>query len=316
MRTALRTFAVETQATLAPTADHALVARLATTACWTSCALIACVNDLRIALTLSVPAARVARILRRRLATLPPAAVNDVVLVLVVDTKPALGPLAMNVLATRLSRTGRLSDCPVRLASTECALVAEDPEDADLTNGGGALTKDAADALAAEYVLRAALISEARFELAAARVLLVALAVTGTFGLPADRATCARLVRSETPGEDAANEMSLALIVASVAEALLVAASVLASFLDNVAALGPAAARVASAVLESTALLDPAAVFADCARLTSRTRLALAVTKEIRRALIVVSVATAAFDVVSAFAPALVIVAKFGDEAD
>lgn len=160
--------------------------------------------------------------------------------------KGTLALLAENVLLTRLERLARLSDSARREINAFNKLVAVDPEDANLTVAITRLS-DVVDGPAAENVLTAALIRLPTFALATAREKGIVLASNASFAFEADLVVIARLVNTAILALEAENAANLALIVASVAAALLEAERIFPTDFTIDAVLVLAAARMEEA---------------------------------------------------------------------
>lgn len=165
-------------------------------------------------------AIRLIKTLGRRLPAFSENAVSVDVSERVAEEKETLTLLAEKVLPTRLARLVRLGDWARREINVFSALVADDPEPANLIAVIARLS-DAADDPVAENVLLAALTRLPTFALVTAREKGTDLDIDASFVLEADFVVIARLVSIAILALEAENAANLALIVARVASALL-----------------------------------------------------------------------------------------------
>jgi hypothetical protein len=217
-------------------------------------------------------AARVINTRLTMLARLALAVARVAVLDLIAVAMPTLGLDTENVFDTRLVILARLGELAERVAFARRVIEATEPDAASLAVVIVRVTV-ARFALATARVLLLNLVIVARFALETDRVVVMDFNSVATFVLAPDFTNCARLVSVARLGLDAVYATRRALIVASVADAELVAVNV--RELDLVIDASPADAVVlVDATVRDKALAEFEA--AESARVVALDRLAVA----------------------------------------
>jgi hypothetical protein len=217
-------------------------------------------------------AARVINTRLTMLARLALAVARVAVLDLIAVAMPTLGLDTENVFDTRLVILARLGELAERVAFARRVIEATEPDAASLAVVIVRVTV-ARFALATARVLLLNLVIVARFALETDRVVVMDFNSVATFVLAPDFTNCARLVSVARLGLDAVYATRRALIVASVADAELVAVNV--RELDLVIDASPADAVVlVDATVRDKALAEFEA--AESARVVALYRLAVA----------------------------------------